>query len=691
MHDDGQRRFSRPRVRLAAGGAVALAFVAASLGGLGLWASSLGPPPDGRNLDVSTVVLDRHGRLLRAYATPQGRWRLPATVDAVDPRFINVLIASEDKRFYSHMGVDPLSLMRAAGQLVRNGRIVSGGSTLTMQVARLLEPRAQRSLGAKLRQMARAVQLERTMTKGEILGLYLTLAPYGGNLEGIRAASLSYFGKEPRKLSAHEAALLVALPQSPEARRPDRSAERSRRARNRVIDRLESLGLVPADEAVPARAEVTPAARLPIPTLAAHAADQAVAAERAATVHRLTIDATWQARLEQLVRDRVAVLGPDVSAAIVAVDHATGDVLARVASSDYFDERRAGRVDMTMAVRSPGSALKPFIYGLGIEDGAIHPETLIDDRPLRYGAYAPENFDLTFQGTVSVRKALQLSLNVPAVAVLETVRASRLAARLRAAGAELVLPRGEVPGLAMGLGGVGIRLRDLTLLYAGLARGGDTIALAENVGLADRALRRLLEPAAASEVAHVLLGTPPPEHTVGGRFAYKTGTSYGYRDAWAVGFDGLHTIGVWIGRADGAPVPGLTGRSAAAPLLFEAFARRGIMPVPLPRAPRSVANHRLPETLRRFRPGALAGDTDRPLRIVYPPNGALLERADGEALALKVAGGKGSLTVLVNGVPAGSSEGRAGPLFWSPDGPGFVRLTVTDGRGMADSVVVRVH
>ena len=280
---------------------------------------------------------------------------------------------------------------------------------------------------------------------------------------------------------------------------------------------------------------------------------------------------------------------------------------ARVASSDYFDLSRAGQVDMTQALRSPGSALKPFIYGLGFEDGLIHPETLIDDRPIRFGSYAPENFDLSFQGTVTVRRALQLSLNVPAVAVLDRVGASRFTARLAQAGGALVLPRGEVPGLAMGLGGVGVTLNDLVMLYAGVARLGNTIALTERMDDAGEPPqpRRLMEPVAAWYVGNAMLGTPPPENAAGGRIAFKTGTSYGYRDAWAVGFDGKRTIGVWVGRPDGAPVPGLIARSAAAPILFDAFARTGSLPAALPAAPRGTlvaATSRLPPPLQRFRP-----------------------------------------------------------------------------------------
>ena len=528
-----------------------------SLACIGLyWISSLGRAPLGERLAFSTVVLDRDARLLRPYATPEGRWRLAASRKQVDPRFLELLLAYEDQRFAWHRGVDVLALGRAFAQLITHGRIVSGASTLTMQVARLLEPRTERSVTAKLRQVVRAIEIEHALSKDEILALYLSLAPYGGNLEGVRAASLAYFGKEPRRLTLGEAALLVALPQSPEQRRPDRSRDAARHARDRVLDRAAAAGVVPRDEIERARREPVPEGRKPMPMLAPHAADAAVAAAPGQSVHRLTIDASLQAGLEQLARERAHALGSDISVAILAVEHASGEVLARVGSADYFDAGRAGQVDMTQALRSPGSTLKPFIFGLGFEDGLIHPETLIDDRPVRFGGYAPENFDLTYQGTVSVRRALQLSLNVPAVTVLDKVGASRFTARLAQAGGSLVLPQGEVPGLAMGLGGVGVKLADLVTLYAGLARLGTTVPLTERRSEAERkpAPRRLLDPAAAWHVGNVLLGTPPPENAAGGRIAFKTGTSYGYRDAWALGFDGSRTIGVWVGRPDGGPV-----------------------------------------------------------------------------------------------------------------------------------------
>ena len=589
-------------------------------------------------------------------------------------------------------------MLRAAYQLIGNGRIVSGGSTLTMQVARLLEPRQHRSFDAKLRQTVRALQLEWTLSKDDILSLYLTLAPYGGNLEGIRAASFAYFGKEPRRLTLGEAALLVALPQSPEYRRPDRNPEAAKQARDRVLDRISGSGLFSDAEIANAKAEEVPDARKSMPLVAPHAADEAIARTPSGQEIKLTIDGSMQRLLEDLARERAQALGPDMSVAIVVVDNESGEVLARVASPDYFDERRAGQVDLTKAVRSPGSTLKPFIYGLGFEDGLIHPESLIEDRPIRYAGYAPENFDLTFQGTVTVKRALQLSLNVPAVAVLDEVGPNRLLARLAQAGGALVLPRREAPGLALGLGGVGVRLTDLTMLYAGLARLGTVPPLIEQRGAQQSSPRRLMEPVAAWYVANALLGTPPPENAAGGRIPFKTGTSYGYRDAWAIGFDGKRSIGVWTGRPDGAPVAGLMGRLSAAPILFDAFARAGQPLTPLQRAPAGAiltSTAKLPPPLKRFTSRASAGEAMAPkVHIVFPPNGASLELSGEEGaldpIAIKIAGGTPPLKVLANGLPLAARD-SARTLFFAPDGPGFVRLTVTDAAGAADSVFVRLQ
>jgi penicillin-binding protein 1C len=671
------------------------------------WVASLGPLPLEQAREVSTTIVDRHGKLLRAYAMADGRWRLP--VDAatdVDPTYLKLLFAYEDHRFYSHNGVDPLALGRAAFQLVTRGHIVSGGSTITMQLARLMEPRRQRSVSAKLRQIVRAVEIEQQMSKEQILDLYLAMAPYGGNLEGIRAASIAYFGKEPKRLSLSEAALLVAMPQSPENRRLDRHPNAARAARDRVLDRMVEDGVVSDADAALAKSVPVPRLRKPMPILAPHSADNAMLSVKDKSVIALTLDAGLQQTLENLAHDRAVALGPNISVAILAVDNASGDVLARVGSPDYFDDRRAGQVDMTRAVRSPGSTLKPFIYGLAFEDGFVHPESLIDDRPIRFGSYAPENFDMTFQGTVPARKALQMSLNVPAVELLDRVGASRLSSRLKQAGANLELPKDEAPGLAMGLGGVGITLQDLVQLYSGLARLGNTRPLREIQdqfqGQRDEAREpeRLLDEVAAWQIGNVLLGTPPPENGVRNRIAFKTGTSYGYRDAWSIGFDGRITIGVWVGRPDGAPTPGIAGRTAAAPILFDAFARTGKLPVALPKPPKGTlvaSNAKLPLPLRRYRPlgDLVRTDGERAPHIQFPLNGSRIDAsgADGASaspMPVKVAGGVLPITMLVNGVSVGELDGRRQRLIDSP-GPGFARLTVVDAKGAADTVVVRIQ
>jgi penicillin-binding protein 1C len=693
-HDGGRKR------RVLHLAAAALAVIFPSTLAIGAWVVSLGPLPLPQAREVSTSIVDRNGKLLRAYAMADGRWRLP--VDAktgVDPGYLKLLLAYEDRRFRSHAGVDPWALGRAALQLVSRGHIVSGGSTITMQLARLMEPRRERSVYAKLRQMVRALEIERQLTKDQILDLYLALAPFGGNLEGIRAASIAYFGKEPKRLSLAESALLVALPQSPETRRVDRYPDVARAARDRVLDRMVEDGRVREEDAVQARSTPVPRLRRPMPILAPHSADQAIATVKDADVIRLTLDAGLQKVLEALARDRAIALGQNISVAIVAVDNDSGDVLARVGSPDYFDERRAGQVDMTRAVRSPGSTLKPFIYGLAFEDGFVHPESLIDDRPIRFGSYAPENFDMTFQGTVAVRKALQMSLNVPAIALLDRVGASRLSSRLKQAGANLVLPKDEAPGLAMGLGGVGVTLQDLVQLYSGLARLGNTRPLREIMKDDPRDSLRLLDQVAAWQVGNVLMGTPPPENAPHNRIAFKTGTSYGFRDAWSVGFDGRITIGVWVGRPDGAPVPGLVGRTAAAPILFDAFARTGKLPVALPKPPKGAlmaSNAKLPLPLRRFRPvGELVrtGGEQAP-HIQFPLNGSRIDvdRSAGgfAAMPVKIAGGVLPITMLVNGASVGEIDGRRQRLV-DPPGPGFARLTVIDATGAADSVVIRVQ
>nr|WP_307826614.1 penicillin-binding protein 1C [Microvirga arvi] len=672
---------------------------------LALWhfTESLGPLDLTVVENRSTVVLDRHGQLLRPFAMKGGRWRLPIETDDVDPRYLAMLKAYEDGRFDRHSGIDPLALLRAAGQFVANGRVVSGGSTLTMQVARLLEPRDERTLSAKLRQIIRAVQLESRLSKNEILRLYLTLAPYGGNLEGMRAASLSYFGREPKRLSFSEAALLVALPQSPETRRPDRFAQAALIARNRVLDRARERGVISTAEAEAAKAAPMPDARRPFPMLAAHAAEAAVAERPDPNTHLLAIDARLQANLEQLARERVERLDSKLSVAILVLDNATGEVRAQVGSPDYMSKERAGAIDMTLAMRSPGSALKPFIYALAFEGGLAHPETLLDDRPSRYGIYQPENFDLAFQGTVTARKALQMSLNLPAVELLNELGPARLLARLRDTETAIVIPKEAAPSLAVGLGGLGITLTDLTRLYSGLARGGEMPHLVRYTGepAASTQGRRIVDPVSAWYAFDILRGAPPPDNALAGRIAFKTGTSYGYRDAWAVGYDRRFTIGVWVGRPDGTAVPGLVGRLIAAPILFDAYARLGVEPEALAVPPYALqaTTATLPPPLRHIRqdvPKSIASTVQAPLKIAFPLDGSRVDLGlshpsdERGSLVLKVSGGVPPLTWMVDGAPVEISTLRR-EAFWQPEGAGFVRLSVIDARGATDSIVVRLE
>ncbi len=660
------------------------------------------PPPLEQAVSVSPEVLDADGQLLRAFATPEGRWRLKTAVSDVDPLFVRMLVAYEDQRFYEHAGIDVWALGRAALQFVSNGRIVSGASTLSMQVARLIEPRESRSLSAKLLQIARAVQIERRLSKEQILDLYLTHAPYGGNLEGVRAASLAYFGKEPKRLTVAEAALLVALPQLPEKRRPDRNLKAAEAARKRVLDRIAVAAVVGDGEAERAEGIAIPARRLQLPALAAHVAEAALRRDPKAVEHRTTLKKQVQTGLESVARAATMKLGPKLSLAMVMADAGTGEIVGEVGSADYFDASRSGWIDMTRISRSPGSTLKPFIYGLAFEQGLVSQETIIEDRPADFFGYRPRNFDMSYQGDVTVREALQLSLNVPAVKLLDAVGPSRLMVRFRRADVRPTLPPNEAPGLAIGLGGVGITLKDLVQLYTALANRGQPVRIGDGVtsepGKIDG--EPLLEPVAVWNVADILSGVVPPAGAPQRGVAYKTGTSYGYRDAWSVGYDGRYVLGVWVGRPDNSAVPGLTGYGTAAPILFEALAKSGVATTPLPRAPTGavrIAQADLPFSQRRFAVnanGLLAASGREPSpQIVYPPEGAHVDlgakAGDLTPLMLKLQGGRAPFRWLANGKPLPDLSRRR-TQSWMPDGGGYSKLTVIDSMGRAASVGIFV-
>ena len=644
-------------------------------------------------VETSVEVLDRRGALLRAYTVADGRWRLAADPGAVDPVFVRMLVAYEDKRFYRHGGVDLLALARAAGQALWNREIVSGASTLSMQTARLLEDGPTGTLEGKLRQIRVALALERRLGKDDILALYFDRAPYGGNTEGIRAAARAWFGKEPRRLTPAEAALLVALPQSPETRRPDRHAEAAEAARARVLARAVASGVISGDAARAALREPVPTARRDMPRLAAHLADRVVADKPGAALHLTTLDADFQARLERLAARAAQDHGEGVlSIAIIAADHQTGEVIASVGSAGYGAGQMAGYVDMTTALRSPGSTLKPLVYALAFDDGLAHPQTMIDDRPMRFGTYAPENFDGAYRGPVTVEQALQLSLNIPVVALTAEIGPARLMAGLARAGVEPVLPGAAPAGLAVALGGVGVSPFDLTALYAGLANGGRAVPLRVRPGEPAAERDTIVSSEAAWHVGHILAGMPPPPNAARQRLAYKTGTSYGHRDTWAIGFDGRHVVTVWMGRPDGTPLPGAYGADMAAPVLFEAFSRVKPSLEPLPPPPSAalmLSTAALPQPLREFRPrGAVFAEGADDPELAFPPDGALVETG-GLPLAVKIAGGRPPFTLLANGAPVLVATRGREPVV--PLGVGHVTLSVIDATGRATRAQVELR
>ena len=638
-------------------------------------------------VETSVEMRDRHGALLRVFPVEDGRIRLAVDPSQVDQTYLDMLISYEDKRFFDHPGVDPLAILRAGGQALRSGKVVSGGSTLTMQVARLLENSGTGQWRGKLRQMRLALALERRLSKEEILALYLHHAPFGGHLEGVRAATRAWFGKEPARLSVEQAALLIALPQSPEARRPDRNPAAAAEARNRVIRRL--------GYEVTANGQDVPGAMRGFVRLAPHLGDRLVGDAPLRQVHSLTLDARLQSAAEDLMQRAVAGQPRGVSAAMVIADHRSGEVLATVGSPRYSDEAGAsGFVDMTRAIRSPGSTLKPFVYALAFDEGLAHPETIIADVPVRFGRYAPTNFDHAFRGDVTLRSALQQSLNIPPVKLTHALGPARLVATLRRGGVTPVLPDAP-PGLAVALGGVGLSLNDLVQLYAGLAQGGRAVPLRWEMDSQKKSAQTMFSRASAWQVGNILAGLHPPNATgiSPGQIAYKTGTSYGHRDAWAVGFDGAHVIGVWLGRPDGTPVPGAFGGDLAAPILFEAFGRVSETHTPLPPPPPEtliLGTAQLPLHLQRFR-------ADRETRsaqqtapsVTFPPAGAVLKRQHA-AVPLKLDKGLLPLTILLNGQPVATGVRRR-ELLLPVHVPGFFQLAVIDALGRSDRVEFRLE
>lgn len=664
-----------------------------SLLSLGLAMDRLFPLDLQAAAQLSVLVLDDQYGLLRGFTTATGTWRLRP--GAVDPLFLRMLKAYEDRRFDWHPGVDPVAMVRALGQWLIHRRVVSGASTLTMQTVRLLEPRP-RTLASKLVEMLRALQLEWHCSKQDVLELYLTLAPYGGNLEGLRSASLAYLGKEPSHLTPAEAALLVALPQAPSRLRPDLFPERARAARDKVLARMVKLGVLTESELAEASQENLPKVRHSLPFHAPHLARYLRTRDPDRDLHRSFIDGDLQQTLEKLVAQQP--LGDYRNLAILVVENQRRHIIAYLGSADFFASTQAGQVDMVRAVRSPGSVLKPLIYGMAFDDLLIHPETLVDDVPTRFGNYQPTNFSNGYLGQISAREALQRSLNVPAVAVLERLGPERVVAQLREVGIPLHWGAdASQPSLPLVLGGVGTTLQDLVTLYAGFANGGLIAPLRFSHADPEGQEHRLLGEAASWYLTRILEDTPPPETDLAPDntrlprpIAHKTGTSYGYRDAWALGFDRDYTVGVWVGRPDGSPSPGHYGRNTAAPLLYRVFdllPEPAFQPTPPPPGVLLASNDQLPPRLRQLRSQIEPTPPDAPvLSINFPVHGSLVELTQHgghlAALPLVAEGGRKPLRWLVNGTPLNASPARR-QAQWEPDGEGLIRITVLDQSGQS--------
>jgi len=552
------------------------------------------PLPSKNN--ASVLVTARDGRPLRAFASENGVWRYPVKAEDVSPLYLEALIGYEDRYFYYHAGVNPIAITRAANQGLRNGRVVSGGSTITMQVARILEPHPRTILG-KMRQILRAYQLEWHLSKTEILEIYLSYAPFGGTIEGVEAASWAYLGKSSKQLSHSEAALLAVLPQTPSRLRPDRNPEAARKARDKVLKRLAENNIWSSIPIAEAKQEPVVTRSLRIPMSAALMAQRLRNANPSKNKIESTLDADLQSLLEERLKNYFSQLPERSSAALLVVDNQTLEARAYVGSLSFGDEKTLGHVDMVQALRSPGSTLKPFLYGLAMDDGLIHTESLLVDAPQDFGDYRPANFDPIYHGPVSASEALQLSLNVPAVDLLDRVGSERFAARLANAGLPMRMPEGAKPNLSIILGGTGVKLEELVGAFAAFNREGvaGRVRYAKQAAHSDR---RILSPGAAWMIREILethksntqnddiLDTSHRK-----RVAWKTGTSYGFRDAWALGTTPEYTVGVWVGRPDGTPMPGQYGAITALPLMYEVFDS-------LPRSDQSVLRTEMPKAVK---------------------------------------------------------------------------------------------
>ncbi len=527
----------------------------------------------------STIICDRSGILLRAFLAPDDMWRLPVRLDSVSPVLIQSVLTYEDRHFYRHPGINLISVIRAACVNIRERGFVQGASTITMQVARMMEPK-DRTLWNKAVETFKAFQLEARFTKDEILEFYLNLAPYGGNIVGVGAASRLYFDKSPDRLSIGEAALLAAIPNSPNKLRPDTHLSNALKARKKVLRILVEQRTISPSQMREAMREKIHGRRFSMPFEIPHLSTELFARHPHLDTIRTTIDLGTQRLAERIsgtVAERLRKIGIS-NCAVVVVENSSGNVLAMVGSGDFDDENSQGQVNGAMAPRSPGSALKPFVYALALDDGLISPRTILPDLPVDFSGYSPENYEGTFNGYVTAEQALIKSLNVPAVNLSAKMKTYGLYEFLKEAGVSTLQRPRDHYGLSLVLGGGEVTLLDLTNTYSGLARGG--IFKPYRILKDERVIdgERLLSREACYITTEILSELRRPDlpsvwdWTVDmPKIAWKTGTSYGRRDAWSIGYTPDYTVGVWAGNFDGTGVPELVGAETAAPILFQIF------------------------------------------------------------------------------------------------------------------------
>lgn len=663
------------------------------------WADATWPLDLSKSQDLSWQVVDKDQKPLRFFLSADDKIRLPPPSNwpeqAQNTPYLKLLLRYEDQHFFAHHGIAWPSLGRAVWQRLRYGRVISGGSTLTMQTARLLMP-MPRSLVGKGQQMFRAWQLERRLSKNEILRLYLTLAPLGGNIEGISAASFRYFGKAATQLNLAEAALLVALPQAPEKYRPDRFPRAAETARNKVLAR--ARGLFPAQDLAEASHYPLPAAFTAWPQQAPHLTfrlyqqryQQHLGIVWSERRIYSCIDSAWQQLLAEKAQAAQAHLGEKNSLALILIDNKQSLGRAYLGSSDFFSVQRQGQVDMAQALRSPGSTLKPFIYALAMDRQFLHSETLLEDRPMAFGGYRPENFSKTFQGRISARQALQQSLNVPAVHILSRLGSENFWQWLNATGIPMALPAGSQANLSLALGGFGLSLEGLTSLYPAFANAGRWQPLtwlcpppSQTRQIIEK--KHLFSAEAANSIWEILRDNPPPPGFPPEALAFKTGTSYGFRDAWTVLWDEHLTLGLWLGRADASSNPGFFGRNSAAVLAFDFF--HALPQRPSSQRSRPAQSAKAPKGLQYFQAPSMSILEKNPLQIIFPKDGSQLTLGEG-LFILEASGGKRPLRWFVNGaaLPTRLRDRRA---FWSAEA-GFYTITVVDANGKQQSVFVQL-